>query len=73
MIKVSTTRMVVSLKTDLRFPIPGQQGHGSRIIHCKSKKFNVANHECDEDGVILKLFLQCEECGEITPINFSEE
>ena len=25
--------MVVSLKTDLRFPIPGQQGHGSRIIH----------------------------------------
>ena len=32
MIKVSTTGMVVSLKTDLRFPIPGQQGHGSRII-----------------------------------------
>ena len=25
--------MVVSLKTDLRFPIPGQQGHGGRIIH----------------------------------------
>ena len=24
--------MVVSLKTDLRFPIPGQQGHGDRII-----------------------------------------
>ena len=24
--------MVVSLKTDLRFPIPGQQGHGGRII-----------------------------------------
>ena len=41
--------------------------------NCKSKKFNVANHECDEDGVILKLFLQCEECGEITPINFSKE
>ena len=33
MIKVSTTGMVVSLKTDLRFPIPGQQGHGGRIIH----------------------------------------
>ena len=32
MIKVSTTGMVVSLKTDLRFPIPGQQGHGGRII-----------------------------------------
>ena len=27
-----TTGMVVSLKTDLRFPIPGQQGHGGRII-----------------------------------------
>ena len=25
--------MEVSLKTDLRFPIPGQQGHGDRIIH----------------------------------------
>ena len=24
--------MVVSLKTDLRFPIPGQWGHGGRII-----------------------------------------
>ena len=36
MIKVSTTGMVVSLKTDLRFPIPGQQGHGGRIIHGKA-------------------------------------
>ena len=27
--------MVVSLKTDLRFPIPGQQGHGSRIIQLR--------------------------------------
>ena len=33
MIKVSITGMVVSLKTDLRFPIPGQRGHGDRIIH----------------------------------------
>ena len=33
MIKVSITGMVVSLKTDLRFPIPGQQGHEGRIIH----------------------------------------
>ena len=32
MTKVSTTGMVVSLKMDLRFPIPGQQGHGGRII-----------------------------------------
>ena len=33
MIKVSTTGMAVSLKTDLRFPISGQWGHGDRIIH----------------------------------------
>ena len=33
MIKVSTTGMAVSLKTDLRFPESGQHGHGSRIIH----------------------------------------
>ena len=32
MIKVSTTGMAVSLKTDLRFPVTGQQGHGHRII-----------------------------------------
>ena len=29
---VSTTGMVVSLKTDLRFPESGQQGHGAQII-----------------------------------------
>ena len=32
MIKVSATGMVVPLKTDLRFPMPGQWGHGDRII-----------------------------------------
>ena len=32
MTKVSTTGIVVSLKTDLRFPVTGQQGHGRRII-----------------------------------------
>ena len=36
MIKVSTTGMAVSLKTDLRFPISGQWGHGDRIIHSSS-------------------------------------
>ncbi len=30
---VSSSGMPVSLKTDLRFPITGQQGHGSRNIH----------------------------------------
>lgn len=33
MTAVSTARMTVSSKTDLRFPIPGQAGHGSQIIH----------------------------------------
>jgi hypothetical protein len=40
MIKVSTTGMAVSLKTDLRFPISGQWGHGDRIIHMFSCYFN---------------------------------
>lgn len=30
---VSTAGMTVSLKMDLRFPIPGQAGHGSWIIY----------------------------------------
>ena len=37
MIKVSTTGMAVSLKTDLRFPISGQWGHGDRIIQLPLK------------------------------------
>ena len=45
MIKVSTTGMAVSLKTDLRFPISGQWGHGDRIIHTYVvKQFNIANN-----------------------------
>ena len=32
--------MVVSLKTDLRFPIPGLQGHGGRIIQKWSEIFD---------------------------------
>ena len=40
MIKVSTTGMAVSLKTDLRFPISGQWGHGDRIIQHKATKSN---------------------------------
>lgn len=30
---VSISGMTVSIKTDLWFPITGQQGHGSRNIH----------------------------------------
>ena len=36
-----TTGMVVSLKTDLRFPIPGQQGHGGRIDYSKRMGFDL--------------------------------
>ena len=41
MIKVSTTGMAVSLKTDLRFPISGQWGHGDRIIHFMAVTNNI--------------------------------
>ena len=44
MIKVSTTGMEVSLKTDLRFPIPGQQGHRDRIIQ-----------QISHEGIVVKL------------------
>jgi len=30
--------MVVSSKTDLRFPESGQQGHGARIIQYRDRK-----------------------------------
>ena len=46
MIKVSTTGMAVSLKTDLRFPESGQHGHGSRII--QYLKF-LLEHRPDKD------------------------
>ena len=41
MIKVSITGMVVSLKTDLRFPIPGQQGHEGRIIQIEDSRTHI--------------------------------
>ena len=41
--------------------------------NCKSKKFNVTDSEHDENGVISKLILQCEECGEVTQIDFIEK
>jgi len=53
MIKVSITGMVVSLKTDLRFPIPGQQGHEGRIIQVnitvrQSRQSGVARATCPD-------------------------
>ncbi len=39
---------------------------------CKSKRLKIVNDETTEDGIAKKLFLQCEECEEITEIVFEE-
>ena len=52
MIKVSTTGMAVSLKTDLRFPISGQWGHGDRIIHLHAQGFRKAHRYYPADDEI---------------------
>lgn len=46
MLMVSISGMTVSLKTDLRFPITGQQGHGSRNIHYT--KFHTIGTKIDQ-------------------------
>ena len=46
--------MVVSLKTDLRFPIPGQQGHGGRIIQ-KSVETEMINF-ADEQHIVAMTY-----------------
>lgn len=54
MIKVSTTGMAVSLKTDLRFPISGQWGHGDRIIQgysVKSVEVGKIHHDAETTQV----------------------
>jgi len=37
---------------------------------CKSKKLKIVDEDTDEDGVVKKLLLQCEECNEITEVKF---
>lgn len=62
---VSTTGMVVSLKTDLRFPESGQQGHGAQIIQAgnvierayKNVK-EIANYMLGESYFPYILFLE---------------
>lgn len=43
---------------------------------CKSKKIKIVDDESNKEGIVQKLFLQCEECDEITEIllekNYSE-
>ena len=37
---------------------------------CKSKKLSIVGDESDEDGLVQKLYLKCEECGAITEVVF---
>lgn len=37
---------------------------------CKSKKISIVDDESDENGIVSKLYLCCEECGEITEVIF---
>lgn len=37
---------------------------------CMSKKLKIVNDETNEDGMVKNLFLQCEECKEITEVVF---
>lgn len=39
---------------------------------CKSKKLESIDDVTTDDGIVIKWFLQCEECGEITEVNFEE-
>lgn len=37
---------------------------------CKSKKVSIKGYDSDEDGMVEKLYLHCEECGAITEVVF---
>ncbi len=53
MIKVSTTGMAVSSKTELWFPKSGQRGHGRRIIHLKTRFYLL--YDCFLDLQLSKM------------------
>ncbi len=40
---------------------------------CKSKKLKIVDDEAGEEGIVQKLFLQCEECDEITEVFFDND
>lgn len=44
----------------------------SKCKKCTSKKLEIIDDESDENGIIKKLFLKCEECGGITEIIFED-
>lgn len=41
--------------------------------NCTSKKLERINDETDEEGIIKKMFLKCDECGDITEIIIEEQ
>jgi uncharacterized Zn finger protein len=40
---------------------------------CKSKKLQIVNDEVSKEGIVHKLYLECEECGEITEVVFEND
>ena len=38
--------------------------------NCKSKKVTISGDEHGEDSIVTKLYIKCEECGEITEVTF---
>lgn len=41
--------------------------------NCKSKKLTIINDDSNENGIVKKLYLQCEECQETTEVVFEEK
>lgn len=41
--------------------------------NCKSKKLSIIDDEVGEDGIVTKLVLQCDECGDLLEIVFENE
>lgn len=39
---------------------------------CQSKKLSISGDDSDEDGIVQKLYLHCEECGATTQIAFEK-
>lgn len=66
---VTLTTSLVSVYENIRQKVfdPLSQYY---CTNCKSKKVSIVDDECDETGLVSKLILRCEECGEITEVAF---
>ncbi len=40
--------------------------------YCKSKKLNIIDDESNEEGIVTKLYLKCEECNKTTEVIFEK-